>query len=121
MADPAANTYDATLGSPGTTWTYAGGCFNATSVPSKGNPFYVDAVREGRCQIFAVDGDANGYATFAGMATENDEANNRWGLFQAIDYAEITTTWTPGYVHASHVEDILLHSRLPRSKSGRPG
>jgi hypothetical protein len=85
MADPAANTYDATLGSPGTTWTYAGGCFNATSVPSKGNPFYVDAVREGRCQIFAVDGDANGYATFAGMATENDEANNRWGLFQAID------------------------------------
>ena len=81
----AAVTADETLGTPGTSWTYLGGGFNATSVPSKGNPFQVDAIRYGRCTVEAVNGDGtSGYATFDGLATENDEANNRWGLFQAV-------------------------------------
>jgi hypothetical protein len=61
-----------TVGSPNGTWQYFGAGFNASTIPSKGNPFGVDEVSYGRC-----------------MAQENDyndgtNGYNRWGLFQAV-------------------------------------
>jgi hypothetical protein len=84
MADPGAITPDYTVGSPSSTRQYFGWCYNApTAVPSKGNPFGVDICRYGRCEMRINSGDlANGYATFAGFATQNDSTSNRWGLFQ---------------------------------------
>jgi hypothetical protein len=82
---------DTTVGSPSTTKQYFGWAFNAPiDVPGKGNPYKVDAVRYGRCEIITINGDATAYGTFAGMAQENDyndgtNGYNRWGLFQAID------------------------------------
>ena len=76
-------------GSPSGTLQYFGWCYNALAVPSKGNPYVVDCMRYGRCEISVVDGDAgNGYGTFTGMAAKNDandavDGYNRWGLFQA--------------------------------------
>jgi hypothetical protein len=82
---------DTTVGSPSTTKQYFGWAFNAPiDVPGKGNPYKVDAVRYGRCEIICINGDATAYGTAAGMAQENDyndgtNGYNRWGLFQAID------------------------------------
>ncbi len=51
----------------------------------KGNPFGMDALRHGRGEFRIAGGDGEGYATFAGAATQNDITTNRWGLIQAID------------------------------------
>lgn len=94
MGDPddAGITPDYTVGgiASGFTKQYFGWAYNApTSVPSKGNPYKVDALRYGRCDLRVNGGDvSNGYATFAGMALNNDyndgtNGYNRWGLFQA--------------------------------------
>lgn len=50
---------------------------------TKGSPHVVDAIRYGRGQLLVIGGDvSNGYGTFAGMATANDNATTgRWGLF----------------------------------------
>lgn len=80
---------DYTEGTPGTL-QYFGWCYNALAVPSKGNPYVVDCMRYGRCEISAINGDlGSGYATFTGMAAKNDandvtEGYNRWGLLQAV-------------------------------------
>lgn len=51
--------------------------------PSKGEPHSVDAMRYGRCSAIFTNGDlANGYATIAGFAAQNDLQANRWGLIQ---------------------------------------
>jgi hypothetical protein len=61
---------------------------NMTAAISKGSPHGVDAIRYGRGKLEVTAGDlANGYATFAGMASKNDANDatngyNRWGLFQ---------------------------------------
>lgn len=89
MADPSAIT-TTTVGSPSGALQYAGCAYNAPStVPSKGNPFKMDALRYGRCELRVADGDVgNGYATFLAAATTNDLNTggtlNRWGLLQAI-------------------------------------
>ena len=59
---------------------------NLLSSVNKGNPHGVDAIRYGRGQIKAEFGaTADGYATFVGMATANDNATSaRWGLFQKV-------------------------------------
>ena len=82
-------TADYTVGSPTTTKQYHGWAFNALSVPSKGNPYKVDAIRYGRCEIICINGDATAYGTFADMAQENDYNDgtngwNRWGLFRKV-------------------------------------
>ena len=78
-------TADYTEGTPGTTYRHFGWCCKATAVPSKGNPYCVDAMRYGRCEARINGGDvSNGYATFAGFAIQNDSINNRWGLIQEI-------------------------------------
>lgn len=82
-------TPDHTVGSPTTTKQYHGWAFNAISVPSKGNPYKVDAIRYGRCEIICINGDVTAYGTFADMAQENDYNDgtngfNRWGLFKKV-------------------------------------
>jgi len=58
---------------------------NVIAAISKGNPFGVDAIRYGRGELRVVAGSVgDGYANFAGMATENDLNANMWGLFQGI-------------------------------------
>lgn len=89
MGSPAQITTTSVGSGTGTTYQYHGWAFNATAVPSKGNPYVVDCMRYGRCDIVVTAGDItpNGPATFSGMATENDlnvTRFNRWGLFQAI-------------------------------------
>lgn len=79
----------ATVGSPTTTKQYHGWAFNALSVPSKGNPYKVDAIRYGRCEIICIDGQAAAYGNFADMAEENDyndgtNGYQRWGLFRKV-------------------------------------
>lgn len=87
MGDPSQITTETAVGSPTSTRRYFGWAYNApTSVPSKGNPFGVDALRYGRCESRINGGDlANGYATFAGFAALNDASSARWGLITAVE------------------------------------
>jgi hypothetical protein len=83
-ADPAV-TVDYTVGSPTATRLVFGWAANVANAVSKGNPFGIDVIRYGRCELRANGGtspDPN--ATFAGAAAQNDSINNRWGLLQAI-------------------------------------
>ena len=81
-----ANTASATQGTPTTTWQYFGIAANVQAAVARGYPLAWDAVRAGRGSIIATNGDlANGYATFAAIATKNDlnvpGDENRWGIF----------------------------------------
>ncbi len=81
-------TQDATTGSPTATLQYFGAAavLGGVSAVSRGNPLGIDVLRHGRCEMRINGGDlANGYATFAGFAAQNDSTSNRWGLFQAVD------------------------------------
>lgn len=65
---------------------------NLLSAVNKGNPHGVDVIRVGRADIVVTAGSqADGYATFAGMATTNDNTTTaRWGLFS---YQQGTYLW----------------------------
>jgi hypothetical protein len=80
--DPS-TTADANTGTAGANYAYFGADFNCLINIGKGNPMAIDKIAHGRT-ITITGGDANGYATFAGIAANNDNANNRWGQFQAI-------------------------------------
>jgi hypothetical protein len=67
----------ATVGTPGTTYRWAGFAVSVATAVARGNPLGLDAVRYGRCEIRV-----NGTETFASMATTNDASAARWGLFQ---------------------------------------
>ncbi len=69
-----------------TAYHYVGAAVDCISKVSKGNPLGFDVFRYGRGEIL-VDGGSSGdgYATFAGMASANDNNSNMWGLFQSID------------------------------------
>ena len=83
VCDPTIATGRTPVGSPGTSYSIVGyGCDVITAI-TKGSPYNLDAIRSGRGEVLVTDGDlANGYATFEGIATENDLLDNRWGLFQ---------------------------------------
>lgn len=83
VCDPTITTGRTPVGSPGTSYSIVGyGCDVITAI-SKGSPYNLDAIRSGRGEVIVTDGDlANGYATFEGIATQNDLLANRWGLFQ---------------------------------------
>ena len=52
---------------------------------AKGQPHVTDIIRYGRAEARINGGDlANGYATFAGFAAQNDSSTNRWGLIQSV-------------------------------------
>lgn len=80
-------THDTTFGSPGakTTLTAAGVMWNVpASGPTKGFPFKIDAIRQGR-DITLTAGDAGDPATWAKLATYADFNGNpyrRWGIVQ---------------------------------------
>ena len=83
VCDPTIATGRTPVGSPGTSYSIVGyGCDVITAI-TKGSPYNLDAIRSGRGEVLVTDGDlANGYATFEGIATQNDLLANRWGLFQ---------------------------------------
>jgi hypothetical protein len=68
------------------TVTYWGWGFGASSIPSKGNPFWCDILRYGRCELRVQYGETADYCTFPGMATANDATTAKWGLMQAMPY-----------------------------------
>lgn len=79
---------DATTGAPTQTFQFFGAAavLSGAGSVSKGNPFGIDVLRYGRGELRISNGDlANGYATFAGAASQNDSQANRWGIFQRID------------------------------------
>ncbi len=76
---------DATTGAPSATLQFFGVQCKVVGGPTKGQPLGIDAIRYGR-DFTCTNGDlANGYATFAGAATFNDNISRRYGQFQAID------------------------------------
>ena len=83
VCDPTITTGRTTQGTPGTSYSIVGfGCDVITAI-TKGSPYNLDVIRYGRGEVLVTDGDlANGYATFEGIATQNDTQTNRWGLFQ---------------------------------------
>lgn len=83
-------TPDRTVGSPTATRQYFGWQANvaATVNIGRGNPYGIDAIRYGRCDIVATQGDlANGYATFLGAANWDNDPTRRLGLFTPRDGA----------------------------------
>lgn len=70
-------------GSAAADYQYFGGGANLpTGGPTKGAPFAIDAIRYGR-EFQCTNGDlANGYATFDGAATYNDDSTRRYGQIQ---------------------------------------
>ena len=83
VCDPTITTGRTQQGNPGTSYSIVGfGCDVITAI-SKGSPYNLDVIRYGRGEVLVTDGDlANGYATFEGIASQNDTQTNRWGLFQ---------------------------------------
>jgi hypothetical protein len=62
-----------------------GSMMQQTVVIGKGQPHVCDMIRTGRAESRMNGGDlANGYATFAGFAAQNDTTTNRWGLIQSV-------------------------------------
>lgn len=85
VVDPTVSA-DATTGSPSATLQYFGTQANVPAGgPSKGQPLGIDAFRYGRDFTCTLGDLANGYATFAGAATYNDNVSRRYGQIQAID------------------------------------
>jgi hypothetical protein len=98
MSDPGAISVS-TVGSPTATRQYAGWGYNALSVPARGNPYGIDAIRYGRCTIQVTAGDATEYGRFDVIAEFNDKNStgartgftllnsgyHRLGIFQAQD------------------------------------
>ena len=83
--DPRYNssTPDYTIGTPSAVWRYFASQPNFLSAIGKGSPHALDAVRYGRGEVKIEYGTSvDGYGTFSGIATENDNTTNRWGLLQ---------------------------------------
>lgn len=80
-------TADYTNGTPptgGTSIFGVGSMCLLTQAVARGQPHIVDIIRYGRAESRFNGGDlANGYATFAGYAAQNDTVANRWGLIQS--------------------------------------
>lgn len=81
---------DRVQGTPNTTRQYFGwqAVVPGGTAIGKGNPYGIDAIRYGRCDLICTDGDlANGYATFLGAANWNNESTLRYGLLIPRDGA----------------------------------
>lgn len=90
-----------TVGTPSGTQQYFGAAVNNLNTIFKGEPFFVDGFRYGRCEARINGGEAANYATFAGYAATNDTLANRWGLIQEIAGGIATANWTGGSVSGS--------------------
>lgn len=88
--DPNLTPRDRTQGTPNGTWQYFGWQANVAAAASigKGNPYGVDAIRYGRCDLISESGDlANGYATFLGAANWDNTSTRRLGLLIPLNGA----------------------------------
>lgn len=88
--DPNLTPRDRTQGSPNGTWQYFGWQANVgvANAIGKGNPYGIDAIRYGRCDLVLTNGDlANGYATFLGAANWDNASTRRLGLLIPRDGA----------------------------------
>jgi len=88
--DPTVATDRANTGNPTATLQYFGWqAFVAATVNiGRGNPYGIDAIRYGRCDLIATNGDlANGYATFLAMANYDNDVTRRYGLLTPRDGA----------------------------------
>ena len=77
-----------TVGAPNTTLQYFGWQANVAAAASigKGNPYGIDAIRYGRCDLISTAGDlANGYATFDGAALWDNDPTRRLGLLTPMN------------------------------------
>ena len=85
VVDPELTTGRTNVGSgAGTTYRWFGILCNVVNAISKGSPYGIDVIRYGRGELIVTNGETGDYATFDGMAAENDDntiSNNRWGLF----------------------------------------
>lgn len=75
---------DDLVNSPTGTLQYFGAAVYNTNSIFKGEPFFVDGFRYGRCEARIYGGQTDNYATFSGYAAVNDTTTNRWGLIQTI-------------------------------------
>jgi hypothetical protein len=76
-------TADRTVGAPNTTRQWFGWVANvaAADAIARGNPYGIDAIRYGRCDIVSTEGDlGNGYATFLGAANWDNDVARRYGV-----------------------------------------
>lgn len=88
--DPNLTPRDRTQGTPNGTWQYFGWQANVAAANSigKGNPYGIDAIRYGRCDLVVTNGDlANGYATFLGAANWDNTDTRRLGLLTPLNGA----------------------------------
>jgi len=77
-------------GSPTSTLQYFGWNANVgvAAAIGKGNPYGIDVIRYGRCDLISTAGDlANGYATFLGAANYDNDVTRRYGLLIPRDGA----------------------------------
>jgi len=80
----------ADTGTPSGTQQYLGWQANVgvANAIGKGNPYGIDAIRYGRCDLVLTNGDlANGYATFLGAANWDNTSTRRLGLLIPRDGA----------------------------------
>ena len=87
--DPGVTPRSRTVGAPNGTWQWFGWQANVAAANSigKGNPYGIDAIRYGRCDLVATLGDSNGYATFLGAANWDNTSTRRLGLLTPRDGA----------------------------------
>jgi len=83
--DPRYTPIDYTIGTPTAVWQFFCSHPNLVTAISKGNLHGVDAIRYGRGQLTISGGTVgDGYSTFTGLSTINDNISNRWGLFALL-------------------------------------
>ena len=103
-------TADDTVGTGLGNSQYSGAAVSNLNSIFKGDPFFVDGFRYGRCEARMNGGETANYATFAGYAAVNDlntaSGYNRWGLIQAIAGGYLVKGLVIfGYVSAVDFED----------------
>ena len=84
VVNPEITTGRTQTGSPATNYRWVGMLCDVTSAIAKGSPYGIDVIRWGRGELIVTGGEAGDYATFLGMATANDAATAKWGLFQDV-------------------------------------
>lgn len=86
VVDPTFTPVDYTGGTGnGGAYQTFGSALNMVTGIGKGNLHGMDAIRYGRGELIVEYGSVgDGYATFAGMTSTNDNISNRWGLFQEV-------------------------------------
>jgi hypothetical protein len=88
--DPNLTPRNRTVGAPNGTWQWFGWTANVGVAVSigKGNPYGIDAIRYGRCDLVVTQGDlANGYATILGASDYDNTDTRRLGLLIPRDGA----------------------------------